>query len=86
MGVSVTSRPLQVLVDGGSRLGLMILADGKLAALLVPVEVAEDGGHHGPGGWYLEAGFGPCSALSVLPPAWFETEAVALEWVAGRVK
>ena len=84
MQVQVTSHFLQVLIDGGSRRGKMIMADDKLAAILVPVGPTEHGGNQAVGGWYLEAGFGPCSTLRVLAPELFESEAMALDWVARQ--
>jgi hypothetical protein len=80
----VTTTELRVLIDGGSCLGRMIMADNNLAAILVPIGPAEPG-HDPISGWYLEAGFGPCSTLRVLAPDFFESEAAALAWVTSHL-
>ena len=76
-----------VLVDTASpdETGRLVLADGRLVAVLV--RVAGFQGEAGPGGaapsgWQMEAGFGPCAAP--VPP-WFDTLAEAGAWVHARL-
>lgn len=80
------TRALSVLTDGGSRDGLLVLAEGKLAAVLIQIGADETGVPGSQGGWYLEAGFGPCGILMTLPPDVFSQEREALDWVEKRVR
>lgn len=72
---------VDVLVDGGSSDGLLIMAGGKLAAVLVRVTAFEVGDTATEGGWFLEAGFGPCGILRSSTPDIFRTESEALLWI-----
>lgn len=83
MRIDVSS--VEVLVDGGSRPGRIVTADGKLAAILVHVSAADQGRPSARAGWYLEAGFGRCSALLTRSPEPFASERDALLWVSAQV-
>ncbi|WP_299637681.1 hypothetical protein [Devosia sp.] len=76
---------MEVLVDGGSRQGLLVLEDGKLAAVFVLIDAAETGKPTVSGGWYLEAGFGPCGQLISAQPDVFPVEDDALRWTEQRL-
>jgi hypothetical protein len=82
----ITLQSLQVLVDGGPHEGQLVLTDGQLVAVLtrVPAEEAA-GGEHPAGGWYLEAGFGPCSDIMSITPPVFANLEEAVEWVRVRM-
>ncbi|MBD2747101.1 hypothetical protein IC232_10405 [Microvirga sp. BT688] len=69
---------MRVLIDGHDSEGILILADGQLAAVIVRL----DGEIHDPkskGLWHLEAGFGRCD-VRVAPPM-FATHEEAGAWV-----
>lgn len=85
MTVGLLSNPVEVLTDGGSTGGLLVMAGGKLAAVLIHVRADETGEDEGTDGWYVEAGFGPCSILVTLPPQVFADEQAALNWVAHQI-
>jgi hypothetical protein len=83
----ITLHPLPVRTDGGSHEGRLVLADGSLVAVFVKVsaeETAGDGAHAG--GWFLEAGFGPCGSLMTVSQPVFATLEDAVAWVRGRLK
>lgn len=82
----ITLQPMPVLVDGGRHEGQLILADGELAAVFTRVTSEEtDGECDRAGGWFLEAGFGPCSGLiSVRPPVLASLDE-AVNWVRDRL-
>jgi hypothetical protein len=78
---------IDVLTDGGSQEGRLVLAEGQLVAVLVHVskeETAVDG--NGSAGWYREAGFGPCSDLVVQNPPVFESLEKAAAWIDARIQ
>lgn len=77
---TITFQPIQVMtaVDDGQ--GQLVLAGGRLVAVLVRLTDAEHGSKREH--WFLEAGFGPCS--TVLPPA-FPNLGAAESWVRGRL-
>lgn len=77
---TITFQPIQVMtaVDDGQ--GQLVLAGGRLVAVLVRLTDAGHGSKREH--WFLEAGFGPCS--SVLPPA-FPNLGAAESWVRGRL-
>jgi hypothetical protein len=86
MTSNLETMPLDVLTDGGSAPGILVLADGKLAAVLVrvrPEETGEPEPHAG--GWYVEAGFGPCGILMTLTPQVFADDREALDWVSQQL-
>jgi len=68
-----------VSVEGGSREGRSAYADGKLVGILIPV-TAEEAADGGPGGWYLEAGFGHCGAPMATTPPVFADLGQAAAW------
>jgi hypothetical protein len=78
-----TLQPIPVLADGGSRDGRLVLVDDHLVAVFVAVTPEEAGSAAlGSGsGWYLEAGFGPCSSLLAVPPPIFSSLDEAQAWV-----
>jgi hypothetical protein len=80
------TRPLDILTDGGSRHGVLVLSQGKLAAVLIEVAASETGRPGGGGGWYLEAGFGPCGRLLALQPEVFQHQADAIAWINKRLE
>ena len=83
----ITLQPIPVLIDGGSHDGRLILVDGSLVAVFARVTAEETAGGEGQvGGWFLEAGFGPCGSLmSVTPPVFAELDQ-ALAWVRTRLE
>ena len=75
-------KPMPVMTDGVVAEGQLVLADGSLVAVFTPVspEDLEDGEDHADG-WFLEAGFGPCSSLKTIKPDVFADLEEAIEWV-----
>ena len=86
MASSIDTSNVDVLVDGGSSDGRLVMAGGKLAAVLVRVSAAEISDTATEGGWFLEAGFGPCGALKVPVPEVFSSEREALLWVETQTR
>ena len=80
---NLTLQPIPVLADGGSRDGRLVLADGQLVAIVVKVTADEtaSAGERSTTGWFLEAGFGPCSALVAVAPPIFPSLDEAQAWV-----
>jgi hypothetical protein len=60
------------------------LSDGTLAAVVVRVLPEESADGHE--GWYLEAGFGPCSILMTLPPQVFRDKEEAIDWISRQLE
>lgn len=59
MLVELLLRPVPVHTGSGDQEGQLVLADGRLVAVLVHLD---DTSHAGlVGAWFLEAGFGPCA-------------------------
>jgi DNA-binding NtrC family response regulator len=81
-GVSFTEA--RILVDGGIRIGQMAHMHGCLAGVLIPVSGDETG--DGAAGWYLEAGFGSCSALMTSTPNAFADLPAAADWFNGLLR
>ncbi len=82
----ITLQPMPVLADGGRHEGQLVLADGQLVAVftwVTPEEAA--GGPDQAGGWFLEAGFGPCSSLLSATPPVLATLDEAVTWVRIRL-
>ncbi len=77
--------PVAVRVDGGSCEGKLVLAEGSLVAVLVKVSAADCGDAAKVGGWFLEAGFGPCGTLSAPSPEVFGTVGEAVAWIRLRL-
>ena len=76
----LAAQPISVLTGSDDREGRLVLVNGDLVAVLVRL----DGPVHEEqqGGWFLEAGFGPCSGP---PQPVFDSLAEAQEWVSMRV-
>ncbi|WP_246529075.1 hypothetical protein [Microvirga zambiensis] len=82
----ITLQPMPVLADGGRHEGQLILADGQLVAVFTWVTSEETaGGDERAGGWFLEAGFGPCSSLISATPPVLATLNDAVSWVRDRL-
>lgn len=82
----ITLLAMPVLADGGRHEGQLILADGQLVAVftwVTPEETA--GGRERAGGWFLEAGFGPCGTLLSVTPPVLATLDEAVNWVRARL-
>ena len=78
----ITLQPMSVMADGGSHEGRLVLADANLVAVFARVTAEETAGGEGQtGGWFLEAGFGPCGSLMSVTPPVFATLDEAVEWV-----
>ncbi|WP_243369185.1 hypothetical protein [Microvirga solisilvae] len=83
---NITLQPISVLSDGGSHEGRLVFSGNDLVAVLTRVSAEETaGGHNGNGGWFLEAGFGPCSILMTPSQPVFPTLEKAVEWVRERL-
>ncbi|MGO4526800.1 hypothetical protein AB4097_18295 [Microvirga sp. 2MCAF35] len=82
----ITLQEMPVLADGGRHEGQLVLADGQLVAVFTWVTPEETAGGHGcAGGWFLEAGFGPCSGLISTTPPVLATLDEAVVWVRTRL-
>lgn len=75
---------IRIFVDHGSRTGRSAYSGGTLVGILIPV-TAEEEGESGLGGWYLEAGFGPCSLMTVGPPPIFTNLGEAATWFSDNL-
>ena len=83
----ITLQPVSVRNDGGSHEGRLVLANGDLIAVFVRVTAEEaTGGGSQAGGWFLEAGFGPCGTLMISGHPIFATLDDAVEWVRQRLQ
>ena len=82
---NLNSMRVDVLVDGGSSNGRLVMVGGKLAAVLIQVTAGEVSDTATQGGWFLEAGFGPCGTLRIPTPEIFHSEAEAFRWIERRV-
>ncbi len=59
MSLELLLRPMPIHTSSGDEDGQLVLADGRLVAVLVRLG---DAVHTGLlGAWFLEAGFGPCA-------------------------
>jgi hypothetical protein len=77
---------VSVRTDGGSHEGRLVFSDNDLVAVFASVTAEENAGSQtGKGGWFLEAGFGPCSILMTTPPAVFQTIEEAISWVQEQL-
>lgn len=85
MRVVIETELMPVLVDGGSKDGCLVTADGRLAAVFVMVTAGDVGDGADDGGWFLEAGFGPCGLLRQSAAPVFPDMKEALRWVANQV-
>jgi hypothetical protein len=85
MARTIQSNRVDVLVDGGSSDGRLVMAEGKLAAVIVRVTAEEVSDTATEGGWFLEAGFGPCGILRAPAPDIFPSEIEALRWIERQL-
>jgi hypothetical protein len=85
LGPTITFQPISVMTDGGSRVGQLVMADDHLVAVFTVISAAEVGEGGTEGGWFLEAGFGPCSAILTTRPPIFPRIEEAQSWVYERV-
>lgn len=83
----ISLHPIQVRTDGTVAQGQLVLADGSLVAVFTPVssEDLEDGDDRA-NGWFLEAGFGPCSSLKTIKPDVFADLEQAIGWVRQTLR
>ncbi|HEV2566211.1 MAG TPA: hypothetical protein VGU19_14125 [Microvirga sp.] len=82
----ITLLAMPVMADGGRHEGRLVLANGQLVAVFTLVTPEETvGGQERAGGWFLEAGFGPCSALISAGPPVLATLDEAVNWVRARL-
>lgn len=76
MPLELLLHPVPVHTGSGDQDGQLVLADGRLVAVLVHLD---DMSHAGlVGAWFLEAGFGPCA--HVVAPI-FENLDTAQSWI-----
>lgn len=79
--VDLSFRPVPVATGCADEAGFLVLADGRLAAVLVRLSDTL----HGPelaGSWFLEAGFGPCRPDRQQP---FATLDAAEAWLMAQL-
>jgi len=82
----ITLQAMPVLADGGRHEGQLVLADGQLVAVFTWVTPEETmGGQGQAGGWFLEAGFGPCSDLISTTPPVLASLDEAVAWVRSKL-
>ncbi len=76
MPLTLLLQPVPVYTGSGDQDGQLVLADGRLVAVLVRLD---DQSHAGLiGAWFLEAGFGPCA--HVVAPIFSDLDA-AQDWI-----
>ena len=79
MLVELLLRPVPVHTGSGDQEGQLVLADGRLVAVLVRLD---DTSHAGlVGAWFLEAGFGPCAHVAA--PIFRDLDA-AKHWIGQQ--
>lgn len=81
MRAELRIQSMPVYAGGGDEDGGLVLADGRLVAVLVRLADPAHGALVGQ--WYLEAGFGPCSDAQPQPV--FGSLDAAQAWVAERL-
>jgi len=79
--IDITLQPIPVMTGSQDHEGRLVLADGQLAAVLVRLSDEVHGEEQG--GWFLEAGFGPCDGPE--HPI-FESFDEAEAWVRRKIK
>lgn len=79
--MAITFQPIAVETNSRDAEGMLVLANGSLVAVLVHLtdeaHAAAERRH-----WFLEAGFGRCSAA---PPPLFADLDVARDWLEERL-
>ena len=80
MRPKIELQPIRVMTDSDDREGLLVTIDAYLVAVLVRLDSPAHGEQRG--GWFLEAGFGPCGGPS--KPVFDQLEE-AQDWIATRV-
>ena len=80
MAPSLLVQPTPVETGSADEDGCLVYADGRLVAVLVRLADPVHGDLVG--GWFLEAGFGPCASAAV--PV-FDSLGAAQDWVGRRV-
>jgi hypothetical protein len=84
---NINLQPVSVRSDGGSHEGRLVFSGADLVAVFAKVSAEETaGGRDEAGGWFLEAGFGPCGTLMTLSPHVFPTLEEAMVWVHERLE
>ena len=87
MALSLLVQPMRVATGSADEDGRLVLANGRLVAVLVRLADEIHAGRVG--SWYLEAGFGPCAAEVPSPTfgsldaakAWVERQLAAAAWL-----
>jgi hypothetical protein len=86
MSSNISLQPVSVLSDGGGHEGQLVFTGADLVAVFAKVSAEENAGSRSQaGGWFLEAGFGPCSILMTTRPPVFPTLDEAIAWVRERL-
>ncbi len=81
MPLELLLRPVSVYTGSGDQDGQLVLANGRLVAVLVRLA---DMSHAGlVGAWFLEAGFGPCA--HVVAPIFSDLDA-AQSWIRQQLE
>jgi len=84
---NLSLQPVSVLSDGGGHEGQLVFSGADLVAVFARVSAEENAGSRSQiGGWFLEAGFGPCSILMTTRPPVFPTLDEAVAWVQERLE
>jgi hypothetical protein len=78
-------QPISVMSDGGGHEGYLVFWGADLVAVFSRVTAEENAGDSRAGGWFLEAGFGPCSILMTVEPPVFPDLEEAMAWVRERM-
>jgi hypothetical protein len=78
--VSIMLQDIAVMTGSDNGEGRLVLWNDRLVAVLVRLMDEMYGEERG--GWFLEAGFGPCN--SVRPPVFADLDAAQV-WVRGRL-
>ena len=76
----VVLQPIAVDTGSPDRVGMLVMANGMLVAVLIRLDAPE---HENPQGWFVEAAFGRLNGLRV--PA-FDTLEDATRWLRQRLK
>lgn len=84
---NISLQPVSVMSDGGGHEGRLVFSGSDLVAVFARISAEENaGGRNGTGGWFLEAGFGPCGILMTHRPPVFPTLDEAISWVRERLE